>query len=63
MQKITGITCGVPSVLSWAQMVEFDEGDLLNRNNDVEHINLERRFSDMSRQIGELTNTISQIPR
>ena len=40
--------------LNWLK--EFDEGELLNRHNDVEHNNIERRFSDMSRQIGELTN-------
>ena len=41
----------VPDILSRTQMTEFDEDDLLNRNNDVEHNNIERRFSYMSRQI------------
>ena len=50
----------VPDVLSRAQMVEFDEGDLLNRNN-IEHNNIERRFSDMSSQIGELTNIVLSL--
>ena len=52
----------VPDVLSMAQMVAFDEGDLLNRNNNVEHNNIERRFSDMSRQIGEITNIVLSLP-
>ena len=44
----------LPEVLSSAQMAEFDEGDLLNRNRDFENDNNERRFSEMSRQISEL---------
>ena len=55
------IELGVPDVLSRAQMIEFDEGDLLNRKNDVEHNNIERRFSDMSRQIGELPNIVLSL--
>ena len=31
----------VPDVLSRAQMVEFDGGELLNRHNGVEHNNIE----------------------
>ena len=51
----------VPDVLSRVQMIEFDEGNLLNRNDSVEHNNIERRFSDMSRQIGELTNIVLSL--
>ena len=50
----------VPDVLSRDQMIEF-EGDLLNRNNNVDHKNIERRFSDISCQIGELTNIILSL--
>ena len=42
-------------------MVEFDEGDVLNRNTNVKHNNRERRFSDMSRQIGEITNIVLSL--
>ena len=35
----------VPYVPSRAQMIEFDEGNLLNRNSDFENTNIERRFS------------------
>ena len=51
----------VPDVLSRAQMIEFDEGDLLNRNSDFENNNIERRFSDRSRQIGELANIVLSL--
>ena len=34
----------VPYVLCRAQMIEFDEGDVLIGNNNVEHNNIERRF-------------------
>ena len=51
----------VPEVLSRAQMIEFDEGDLLYKNSDFENTNIERRVSDMSRQIGELTNLVLSL--
>ena len=45
------------------QVIEFDEGNLLNRNrnNNVDHNNIERRFSEMSRQISELTNIVLSL--
>ena len=51
----------VPDVLSRAQRIEFDERDFPIRNNDVEHNDIERRFSDRSRQIGELTNIVLSL--
>ena len=42
-------------------MIEFDEGDLLYRNKNFEHNNIEHRFSDMSRQVGELTNIVLSL--
>ena len=53
----------VPDVLFRAQMIEFDEGDLLNRNGDFENNNIEGRFSDMSCQIGELTNIMLSLSK
>ena len=44
-----------------AEMLEFVEGDLLDRNGDFENNNIERRFLDMSRQIGELTNILLSL--
>ena len=38
----------LPEIFSRAQMIEFDEGELLNRNRDFEHDSIERRFSDMN---------------
>ena len=51
----------VRDVLSRAQMIEFDGGDLLKRNGHFENNYIERRFSDMSRQIGELTNIVLSL--
>ena len=51
----------LPEVLSRAQMAEFDEGNLLKRNRDFENDKIERRFSDMSRQISELTNIVLSL--
>ena len=48
----------VPGVLSRAQLFEFDESDLLNKNFDFENNNTGRRFSDMMRQIGDLANIV-----
>ena len=42
-------------------MIEFDEGDLLNRDGDFENNKIERRFSDMGRQIGELPNKVLSL--
>ena len=51
----------LPEVLSRTHMIDFDEGDLLYRNRDFENDNIERKFSDMSRQIGELTNIVISL--
>ena len=48
----------VPEVLSRDQMIEFDNGDILNRDRDFDRNRIEQRFSDMNRQIGELTNMV-----
>ena len=41
----------VPEVLSKAQMNEYDEGDLLNRNKDSEKNNIKRRVSDVAQLV------------
>ena len=51
----------LPEILSRAQMAAFDEGDLLNRNRDFDNDNIERTFSEMSRQIGEFTNIVLSL--
>ena len=50
-----------PEVLSRAQTIAFDEGGLLIKTRDFENDNIERTFSDMSRQIGEITNILLSL--
>ena len=45
----------VPEVLSRAHMFEFNNGEILDRNRGSDNDRMERRFSDMNRQIGNLT--------
>ena len=53
-------------VLTREQMIEFDSHDILNRQNNTETNVIDRRFNEMNRQIGELTDLvlalIKQIP-
>ena len=45
-----------PEVFSRAQMIKFDDSEILNGNRDSAKDSIEQKFSDMNRQIGELTN-------
>ena len=45
-----------PEVLTREQMVEFDSIDILNRQNIMEGNPIDKRFNEMNRQIGELTD-------
>ena len=47
----------IPEVLSRDHIREFDNGDLLNGRNDNERSIVDQRFSEMNKQITELTNT------
>ena len=51
----------VHEVLSRDQMIEFDNGDVLNRDRDFDRKRIEQRFSDMNRQIGELTSIVLSL--
>ena len=48
----------LPDVLTREQMSEFDNGDLLNYRNDTERHAVNQRFSEINRQISELTNLV-----
>ena len=50
--------CSVPEVLSRDQIDESDEGNLINANNYVEQKSIDQRFSDMNKQISDLTGLI-----
>ena len=47
-----------PEVFTREQMVEFDNHDILNRQNNTERNVIDRRFNEMNRQIGELTDLV-----
>ena len=47
-----------PEVLTREQMIEFDSHDILNRRNNTERNVIDRRFNEMNRQIGELTDIV-----
>ena len=48
----------VPEVLTRDQMREFDNGNLLHRRNETERLTVSQRFSEMNKQITELTNLV-----
>ena len=48
----------VPDVVTREQMSEFDNSDLLNSRNMVEQRTVNQRFSEMNKQITELTNLV-----
>ena len=45
-------------VLTREQIIEFDSHDILNRQNNTERNVIDRRFKEMNRQIGELTDLV-----
>ena len=50
--------CSVPEVLSRDQIDELDDGNLSNANNYVEQKSIDQRFSDMNKQISDLTGLV-----
>ena len=51
----------LPEILARDQTNEFDNGDLLNYQNDTERHILNLRFSGMNKQINQLTNLVSAL--
>ena len=47
--------CSIPEVLTREQFPEFNDGDVLNYQNHSGRDSVNQRFSDMNRQINELT--------
>ena len=47
-----------PEILTREQMIEFDSHDILNRQNNTEMNVIDRRFNEMNRQMGELTDIV-----
>ena len=45
----------IPEVLSRRQMTEFDDGDLINSQKNAERNDVNQRFSEMNKQISELS--------
>ena len=45
-------------VLTREQMIELDSHDILNRQDNTERTVIDRRFNEMNRQIGELTDLV-----
>ena len=50
--------CSIPEVLTREQIIEFNNGDVLNYQNNSARDSVNQRFSDMNRQINELTNLV-----
>ena len=48
----------VPEVLTREQMSEFDNGNLLDCSGESERRAVNQRFTEMTRQISELTNLV-----
>ena len=51
----------IPEVLSRVQMIDFEDGEILNRNRGSGNDSIERRFSGMNSQISELTNIVLSL--
>ena len=49
-------------LLSRYRMVEFDNGDLLNQGQSCNRNQLEHKFNDMNRQIGDLPSIVLALP-
>ena len=50
--------CSVPEVLSRDQIDELDDGNLIRTNNNSEQRSIDQRFSDMNKQISDLTGLV-----
>ena len=53
----------LPEILARDQTNEFDNGDLLKNQNDTERHILYQRFSEINKQINELTNLVSALTK
>ena len=50
--------CSVPEVLSRDQIDELDDGNLIRTDNNSEQRSIDQRFSDMNKQISDLTRLV-----
>ena len=50
--------CSVPEVLSRDQIDELDYGNLIRTNNNSEQRSIDQRFSEMNKQISDLTGLV-----
>ena len=50
--------CSVPEVLSRDQSDELDDGNLIRTDNNSEQRSIDQRFSDMNKQISDLTRLV-----
>ena len=50
--------CSIPEVLTREQKIGFNDGDVLNYQNNCGRDSVNQRFSDMNKQINELTNLV-----
>ena len=50
--------CSIPEVLTRERISEFNDGDVLNYQHSSGRDTVNQRFSDMNRQINELTNLV-----
>ena len=48
----------IPEVLTREQMNEIDNGNLLDYGNETERQSVNQRFSEMNKQISDLTNLV-----
>ena len=48
----------IPEVLTREQMNDFDNGNLLDYGNETERRSVNQRFTEMNKQISELTNLV-----
>ena len=48
----------IPEVLTREQMNDFDNGDLLDYGNETERRSVNQRFTEMNKQISDLTNIV-----
>ena len=47
-----------PELLSREQMVDLDSDDVLTRRQNSSNYDIDRRFNEINRQIGDLTNIV-----
>ena len=52
--------CSIPEILFREQISEFNDGDVLNYRNNAERSTVNQRFTEMNKQINELTLAIEK---